>query len=64
MGTEAGKKLKTAVDVLSVASFIFLVIICPLWLHYHPHTRDTQGHFVLVVKASFVVTPICVFGHA
>ena|SRR5580700_5682987 len=53
---------KTAVDILSIASFIFLVIVCPLWMHSHPHIRDVQGDVVWIVKASIIVTPLCALG--
>jgi hypothetical protein len=53
---------KTAVDILSGLSFFFLVIFCPIWIHFEPHTRDAQGHWVGIVRATFVVTPLCAFG--
>ena len=53
---------KVGIDTLSMVSFVFLVIVCPLWMHYHPHTHDAQGHFVWMVKASFAVTPPCALG--
>jgi hypothetical protein len=56
------KKITTGVDLLAVLSFVFLVIVCPLWTHYNPHIRDTQGRVVWMVKASLVVTPLCALG--
>jgi len=53
---------KAAVDILSILSLLFLVIFCPLWMQHSPHTHDAQGHFVWIVKASFVVTPFCSLG--
>jgi hypothetical protein len=56
------KKLKIAIDILSIVAFVFLVTFCPLWMRFHPHIRDEQGHLVWVVKVSFVVTPLCALG--
>jgi hypothetical protein len=61
-GHDRLRALKIAVDILSGLSFFFLVIFCPLWVHFEPHTRDAQGHFAGIVKATFVVAPICALG--